>query len=511
MRFKFKLSILSCAIIISIVLAVIIFYVVSLIRIHQNTPTPTITNPASTETIIATPTTIEATLNQAKDHTNKINPPISNKAIERIVIVRKKDSLSKIFTRLQLKPEDAKNILKLKTANTLHNLRSGQKLTFYFINNKLEKFTLPINITDTLVVDKSYGRFRARINHVTPVERIQSTSLIINNSIYATAKKNNISQALIAKFIAAFKSKINIGKMLRTGDKIVLVYKDYYINNNKINKTSDLVAAGYVHGKDIRKIIKFTDKSGNSTFYTADGYSLTSPFIRYPLNFKRVSSPFSLHRINPVSGVYREHTGVDFAANMGTPIRATSSGVVTFAGRNGGYGNVAIIKHNQYTTLYGHMLKFASGIRVGGIVKQGQVIGYVGMTGRATGAHLHYEFRINNIPHDPLKIKLPDGEMIAKAYRSQFLKQAKPLLAQLNSFLHVSPLPNESKYRLPPKNQKKVLPKTNSKKIPHPKMNAKLKVTKSQKLPHTVPKKTKNKSTKLIKNKPPVRNKGKLR
>jgi murein DD-endopeptidase MepM/ murein hydrolase activator NlpD len=262
---------------------------------------------------------------------------------------------------------------------------------------------------------------------------VQCAVLTINRSIYASAKRANVSSALVNKFIAAFKPKVNVAKILRNGDKAALVYKDYYINGKKINKTPDLVAAEYVRGKEVCKIIKFTDKFGKSSFYTAEGRSLISPFNRYPLNSRRVNSRFSLNRLNPVSGLYCEHTGVDFAAKMGAPIKATSSGVVTFAGRNGGYGNCAIIKHNQYSTLYGHMLKFASGIKNGSYVQQGQVIGYVGMTGRATGPHLHYEFRVKNVPYDPLKVKLPDGDMIDRNYRAQFLKQEKFLLAQINS------------------------------------------------------------------------------
>jgi murein DD-endopeptidase MepM/ murein hydrolase activator NlpD len=360
------------------------------------------------------------------------------KPIEKIVIVRKKDSLSGIFARLKLNPNDAKTILKQNNAKPLRNLRYGQKLTFRFINNKLSRITLPISITDTLVVNKNNNRFQSRINHIEPIERIHCAILTINRSIYASAKKANVSSVLIAKLIAAFKPKVNIVKVLRNGDQVALLYKDYYINGKRINKASELVAAEYAHGKEVVKIVKFTDKFGLSNFYTAEGRSLVSPFVRYPLSFKRVNSGFSSNRLNPVSRVYRKHTGVDFAARTGTPIRATSNGAVTFAGRNGGYGNCVIIKHNQFTTLYGHLLRFAAGVHVGSQVRQGQVIGYVGMTGMATGPHLHYEFRINNVPHDPLRVELPDGDMIAKNQRAQFFKQGKKLLAQLDSVMFAS-------------------------------------------------------------------------
>ena len=157
-----------------------------------------------------------------------------------------------------------------------------------------------------------------------------------------------------------------------------------------------------------------------------------------------------MHRLNPILHIYCKHTGVDLAANIGTPVKASSDGVISIAGKERGYGNVIMLKHNnKYSTLYAHLHNFAHGIHHGSHVRQGQVIGYVGMTGRATGPHLHYEFRINNVPHDPLKVTLPSGEMIAKTEQKKFFSQEKQLLAQLDLHTHSFFAANNVSVRMP--------------------------------------------------------------
>jgi murein DD-endopeptidase MepM/ murein hydrolase activator NlpD len=160
------------------------------------------------------------------------------------------------------------------------------------------------------------------------------------------------------------------------------------------------------------------DEPGNKQgggYYSFDGKSLKKAFLKSPLEFTRISSGFAM-RVHPISGQWKQHKGVDFAAPIGTPIRASGDGVVDFVGTQNGYGNVIVLKHwNNYSTAYAHMSRFASGLRKGSKVSQGDVIGYVGMTGWATGPHLHYEFRINNEPRDPMSIDVPNGHVLAGA------------------------------------------------------------------------------------------------
>jgi murein DD-endopeptidase MepM/ murein hydrolase activator NlpD len=156
-------------------------------------------------------------------------------------------------------------------------------------------------------------------------------------------------------------------------------------------------------------------------------------FIRKPVDFARISSRFSNGRRHPILNKIRAHKGVDYAAPRGTPIKAAGDGRIVLAGRHGGYGNAVILQHGQrYRTLYAHMQGFAKGIRTGGNVKQGQIIGYIGTTGLSTGPHLHYEFQVNGVHVDPLSQKLPMADPIASSEKARFMQLSKPLMAQMD-------------------------------------------------------------------------------
>ena len=398
------------------------------IATKQNTVS-TSNNPAST---IATQQPIATDSNSNAN--NNVASIANTSLIVKNVTIKKKDTLGKIFKRFGIDQKNTKTILSLDKASSLQNLRAGQKLTLELNQQKqLEKLTYQINITDTLTISKNNEHFQAKIDHIEPVAQIEYSSLIINGSIYASAKKAGISSKLINRFVNVFSDTTNLNKTLHAGDKIAFLYKDYYVNNQKLDKSGEIIAAEYTHAGKIYKTVSFTDPKGITNYYTPEGYALKSPFMRYPLAFRYIGSPFSLRRYNPILHAYYEHTGVDLVANAGTPIKAACDGVIATLGMDGdGYGNRIVIKHGKYSSLYAHMRGFAQGLHHGSFVKQGQLIGYVGMTGRATGPHLHYEFRVNNTPYDPVKTKLPVGEMIAKTYRNQFFAMRNKLLAQLN-------------------------------------------------------------------------------
>lgn len=359
---------------------------------------------------------------------------------EKVVTVKgKNDNLNKIFKRLNLSANDARKILNLSHTQSLYSLRAGQKLTFYFDSAKqLAKIIYPISDTDTLVISRasSGARFQAKVNHVEPVVRLEYAGVTVTSSLSAGAKKAGVPGKLIGQFLSIFKDKVNLEKTLRSGDSIDLLYRDYYIGDKKI-KSGEIALAEYTHGGKTTRAIAFTDGYGRTNYYSADGYSLKSPFVRYPLKFKRISSPFSLHRYHPIYHIWCAHTGVDLSATYGAPVKATSDGVIAFAGVSSGYGRTVTVKHDtKYSTLYAHLSGFASDLHRGSRVQQGQVVGYVGNSGETTGTHLHFEFRINNQPNDPTKVKLPSTEMIAANYRSKFLAQGKQLLAKLDTFKH---------------------------------------------------------------------------
>jgi len=179
--------------------------------------------------------------------------------------------------------------------------------------------------------------------------------------------------------------------------------------------------------------VLYRNPEGGESYYTPEGKSLHKSFLRSPLEFTRISSGFSLGRYHPILQRMRAHKGVDYAAPTGTRVKASSDGVVAFVGKKGGYGNVIVLQHrNDVSTVYGHLSRFAKGLHRGEKVSQGEIIGYVGMTGMATGPHLHYEFLLHGKHRDPLKVALPTAEPLPRKYKADFMVSSAALTAQLN-------------------------------------------------------------------------------
>jgi murein DD-endopeptidase MepM/ murein hydrolase activator NlpD len=219
---------------------------------------------------------------------------------------------------------------------------------------------------------------------------------------------------------------------IRQGDSFSLLYEEHYLDGEKL-RNGRILAAEFHNRGDRFQAVLFTDPDGRGQYYSPDGKSMRKAFLRSPVDFRRISSTFQRERFHPVLGERRPHRGVDYAAATGTPIKAAGDGRVITRGVQGGYGNTVIIQHgNNITTLYAHLSRFQKGVTNGSRVRQGQVIGYVGKTGLATGPHLHYEFRINGRHQNPLTVKLPDAEPIPSKYREAFQQQSRPLLAQLD-------------------------------------------------------------------------------
>lgn len=349
-----------------------------------------------------------------------------------VVTVKRKDTLSKIFARLGLSSQDAKRILALKSAQSLRSLSVGAKLNFYINRQEksLKQLVYNINDTTTLTITHNNG-FQPQLVHVEPITRLQYVASNVGSSVYATGKRIGLPSKIIQQFASVFNNKANFAHGIYRGDKIAVYYREYFVRDKKI-RDGDIAAAELIHKNKKYRIIGFLEPSGKTSFYTPQGIGLVPPFLRYPVNFKRIGDRFSLARLEPILGIVRPHLGVDLIAPHGTPIKAASDGVITLAGRKGGYGNAITLQHGIYTTLYAHLSRFNHGIHPGAYVKQGQVIGFVGATGLATGPHLHYEFHINDVHVDPLKVKLPTGEMIASAYRSKFFAFSRQMLAKLD-------------------------------------------------------------------------------
>lgn len=351
---------------------------------------------------------------------------------QKSIIIKPRDNLSKIFKRLSLKPADVHAILALKDAQALRQLKPAQELLFLFEpDGKLHQISYQIDPLTALTVTNDHG-FNAHITKLQPTSQLDYVSSPVQGAVLSSAQHAGLSRRLSSQLINIFNDKINFNQGIKSGDRFAVLYKNYYVNDKKISE-GDIEAAEFIHDNKSYRAVKFTDPSGNSDYYTPEGYTLKSPFLRYPIDHPRITSRFSLHRWHPILQMFCAHLGVDLAAPSGTPIKATSNGKVIFAGPKANYGNAIIIQHNQYSTLYAHLRGFAQGIKRGSNVKRGQVIARLGETGLATGPHVHYEFRINDTHYDPLKIKLPSGEMIAKVYQRQFFATAQQLFAKLDN------------------------------------------------------------------------------
>ena len=235
------------------------------------------------------------------------------------------------------------------------------------------------------------------------------------------------------RLVAIFGWDIDFALDIRKGDSFTILYEEQYKNGVKVAE-GPIIAAEFINqGKAIRAI-RYSENNERNDYYDANGDAMRKAFLRTPVDFfSRISSRFSLGRKHPVLNKIRAHKGVDYAAATGTPVRATGDGVIVFAGKNGGFGRTIKLKHGgTYSTVYAHLRRIAKNIRRGKKVKQGQIIGYVGQSGLATGPHLHYEFQIHGVHRNPLTVKLPKVKAIAKENLTEFKKTIVPILAELD-------------------------------------------------------------------------------
>ena len=240
---------------------------------------------------------------------------------------------------------------------------------------------------------------------------------------------------LVGELAEIYAFKLNFAQEIHPGDRYRLIYEREARPDGTARRRRILIAEVQSQGRTYPAIY-FRGEEGDGDYYDREGNSLRSGFRRYPVDYVRITSNFNWRRYHPILGIYRAHLGTDFGAAHGTPVKATADGAVAFAGWEGGYGNVIILRHaNGYTTRYAHLSRFAAGIRAGRRVRQGQVIGYVGATGLATGPHLHYELRRNGQPIDVRTAKLPGGPPVPKALRSEFEKVVEERFALLEGWV----------------------------------------------------------------------------
>ncbi len=360
-----------------------------------------------------------------------IDPPPSFQS--KNVTVSKGDTLSEIFKREGFSARDLYNIMQLGSLTApLKNIRPGQLLEFRTNDLKqLAGLSYKTNLTHTLIIEKNSEGFSAREETRSPELRITHASETISSSLYRSGQRAGLTDNLIMELAGIFGWDIDFALDIRQGDSFTVLYEEKYLDGEKIGY-GDIIAAQFTNRGNTFEAVRFTDKNGNNQYFTPDGRSMRKAFLRSPVDFRRISSRFTRERYHPILGKKRPHRGVDYAAARGTPIKAAGDGKITFRGTKGGYGSTVVIQHGtQYSTLYAHLSNFKRGQRNGSTVKQGDVIGFVGSSGLATGPHLHYEFRVNGTHRNPLTVKFPDAQPIKAAYKKDFLAQTQPVLAQL--------------------------------------------------------------------------------
>jgi murein DD-endopeptidase MepM/ murein hydrolase activator NlpD len=352
----------------------------------------------------------------------------------RQVVVAKGDTLSTLFEKVGLPASTVAEVVGSdKKAKQFTQLKRGQLLEFELSpEGELLSLHSKISDLDTIRLTKASTGFAFERETSKPVTRETYAHGVIKNSLSQSAARAGLSHSQTMDMASIFGYDVDFAQDIRQGDEFDIIYEQRVLNG-KVIGTGGILAARFTNRGKTYTAVRYTNKQGNSNYYTADGNSMRKAFIRTPVDFARISSRFSMGRKHPILNKIRAHKGVDYAAPRGTPIKAAGDGKVTLAGRRGGYGNTVIIQHgNSYTTLYGHMQGFAKGIKTGGSVKQGQVIGYIGTTGLSTGPHLHYEFQVNGVHVDPLGQKLPMADPIAKAEKQRFNQLSQPLMAKMD-------------------------------------------------------------------------------
>ena len=376
-----------------------------------------------------TPTSTAATTAAAPPRTTVASAALSSFNI----IVHPNDTLDAIFRRLKLNLADLATLRALPGLKAhLDSLHPGESLHFMQRQDgALVGLERRLNEAQTLKVSRDASGLKADVL-LDPLEsRPRVLKGVINSSLFEAVEAAGGHDQTAVGLADIFGWDIDFVLDIQPGDSFVVSYQELFQNGVYV-KDGPILAASFTNAGRQYKAVRYVDPEGSAHYYTPDGRSMHKAFLRAPLEFTRVSSGFNSARRHPILNLIRAHKGVDYAAPTGTPVKAAGDGRIAWAGPKGGYGNVVIIEHSRsITTVYGHLSRFAKGTRVGQHVTQGTVIAYVGMTGLATGPHLHYEYRVNGVFKNPQTVSLPDAQPIDARWRADFEARTTPLLASL--------------------------------------------------------------------------------
>lgn len=352
---------------------------------------------------------------------------------------RSGDSMASIFHRLGLTAQNLHLVIhKNPYVKVLTSIKPSQELQFLINKNKLEKLIIPMNDIQTLTVYKEGAVYKTKVDSKKVTNQDRYITGVVRGSLYSSAQRLGIPSKLIRQMTTVLSKQVNFAHAVRSGDRFSIVYEAQYVKDKMVG-IGDVVAVSYSSRGKTAQAVRHISANGTRDYYSPKGESFKKAFSRYPLKFSHISSTFSTSRYHPLLHYRRAHKGIDLAAPIGTPVQATGDGIIKAIGRHNGYGNMIEIKHDKtYSTIYGHMLKFQKGLSKGSRVKRGQVIGYVGQTGLASGPHCHYELHVNNQPRNPTTTNLPIASSVPAREMAMFKARTRTLFSRLKLFEEAS-------------------------------------------------------------------------
>ena len=356
--------------------------------------------------------------------------PIKSKQIH---TVRKGDSLSVIFEDKQVPLNTAYKIFDFDKNNLLSSIIPGDIMEFNYMGNDLLSIEIIKDDINSILI-----KTEDEISIVNIKKEAQTITSFgfgeIRDSFYKSAKDVGIPDSIIMDFAYIFGWDIDFIFDVRKGDKFSVIYETDFSEGEKIS-SGDIVFAEFTNREKKYIAQRFFDDIQGKQYFNENGENVKKAFLRAPLDFAYISSHFNPNRMHPILHKIKAHNGVDYAAKRNTPVKASGDGVISFIGRQSGYGRTVEIKHGgNIKTLYAHLERFNTKLKVGSKVKQGEIIAYVGDSGQATGPHLHFEFWQGEIRSDPVKVKLPSAKPVNNAQRNEFEDLLTLNLNKLNEY-----------------------------------------------------------------------------
>ena len=363
-------------------------------------------------------------------------PPVEPLLVEKSREVKAGDSLARIFSSLNIPARELKLLeLSKPLGPRLTRIFPGHSFTFTLnASNEIIKLTYSPGPLETLAFDRAGDGFIGREVQREPEIMIAYKHASIDHSLFVASQRAGLDDSLTMRLAQIFQWDVDFVLDIRKGDEFYVLFEERYLDDEFIGY-GEILAAEFINQNDSYRAVRYIDEGGRSGYFNPEGRNMRKAFLRAPVHFSRISSNFNLRRKHPLYKRTLPHRGIDYAAPTGTPILASGDGRIQSASKSSANGNYVVVQHGEeFVTKYLHLSRFARGVRRGDRVEQGQIIGYVGATGWATGPHLHYEFLVNGIHKNPRTVRLPDATPVADQELSRFSTTTMPYFTRLDEF-----------------------------------------------------------------------------